>query len=183
MASQTIVTITHDKEATVDLKNQFLEVNGQPRFQATKLENLLGKLAGGAAMGTLVASVDDGDGVQASGTVTFSSLANNDTVTIGGIVFVAKTSGASGALQFNLGANDTAAAVNFAAAVNAHASLVRVVTASPAAAVTTIACTHKGLIGNYVTLAISAHGSVSAATLASGTNSANRASYTFAFGV
>src|SRR5581483_7470396 len=105
-------------------------------------------------------------GVQASGTVTFSSLAANDTVTVNGVVFTAKTSGATGNNQFNLGANDTAAAVNFAAIINASNApnkILNVVTASPAGAVTTITMTEAGQIGNLGTLAISAHGSVSGA--------------------
>jgi hypothetical protein len=112
-------------------------------------------------------------GTQATGTVTFSSLANNDTVTVNGVVFTAKTSGATGSNQFNLGANDTAAAVNFAAAINsssAPAKILGVVSASPAAAVTTITFLETGAVGNLGTLAISAHGSVSAANLANGTD-------------
>lgn len=112
-------------------------------------------------------------GAQATGTVTFSSLANNNTITVNGVVFTAKTSGATGNNQFNLGANDTAAAVNFAAALNssgAPAKIIGVVSASPAAAVTTITFIEAGAIGNLGTLAISANGSVSAANLAGGTD-------------
>lgn len=112
-------------------------------------------------------------GTQASGTVTFSSLANNDTVTVNGVVFTAKTSGATGNNQFNLGASDTAAAINFAAVLNSTGApnkIVNVVSASPAAAVTTITFLETGQIGNLGTLAISAHGSVSGGNLTGGTD-------------
>lgn len=113
--------------------------------------------------------------VQASGTVTFSSIANNDTVTINGRVYTAKTSGAAGLNQFNIGGSDTAAAVNLAAIINADTSALvsGVVTASAATTVVTVKAVTPGVAGNGLTLAISAHGSVSAANLASGAQDAS----------
>lgn len=110
-------------------------------------------------------------GTPGSGTITFSSFANNDTVTINGVVFTAKTSGASGANQFNLGSTDTTAAANLAAAINsatAPAKILGVVYATSAAAVITVTATEPGAITNLYTLAISAHGSVSGALLTGG---------------
>jgi phage tail sheath gpL-like len=108
--------------------------------------------------------------VQATGTITFSSIANNDTITIGGVVFTAKTSGASGAVQFNIGGSDTNAAANAAVVINAHTTVGKLVTATSAAAVITLTAVYPGIEGNQIPIAISAHGSVSAATLASGTD-------------
>lgn len=184
MATQTSITLTHDKEATVDIKARLQAANGHSRQEANLLIDFIAALASGVRMGSMNVGVDDGDGVAATGTVTFASLANNDTVTVGTQVFTAKTSGASGANQFNLGANDTDAATNFAAAVNAHASLLGVVTASPAAAVTTITSAVKGLIGNQIGIAISAHGSVSGSgKLTSGAAANNSVINTYKFGV
>lgn len=180
--AQTIVTITHDKEVNADIL-QYLFKSPEKQNVLQKLGLLLDAINSGSRMGSVAATLDDGDGVKASGTVTFSSLANNDTVTIAGVVFTAKTSGASGANQFNLGADDTAAAVNFIAKVNAHTSLARVLSATSALGVSTITAYMVGLIGNQITLAISAHGSVSAANLASGANAANQTSYSYSFGV
>lgn len=185
MGAQTKITITHDGDLAADLQNKYQVVNASlPKKQTQLIEQLVAGLGMGSRNGSMITAIDDGAGVNANGTVTFSSLANNDTVTIAGVVFTAKTSGASGAAQFNLGANDTAAAVNFAAAVNAHTTLTLLVTASPAAAVTTITCVQKGTIGNFLTIAISAHGSVSGSgLLTSGTNSAALVSITTAYGV
>lgn len=111
--------------------------------------------------------------VQASGTITFSSIANNDTITVNGTVFTAKTSGATGN-QFNIGASDTTAAANAAAAINASATgnVSKVVTATSAAAIITITSIVPGNVGNMGTLAISAHGSVSGANLTGGSEDA-----------
>jgi phage tail sheath gpL-like len=106
--------------------------------------------------------------VNATGTITFSSLANNDTITINGTTFTAKTSGAAGAVQFNLGASDTAAAANAVTVINANESVNETVFAQSTGAVITLFCRVPGVIGNLCTIAISAHGSVSGANLASG---------------
>lgn len=58
--------------------------------------------------------------VQASGTITFSSFADADTVTLNGITFTGKTS-PSGAQQWAVGASDEACANNFIAKINASA--------------------------------------------------------------
>lgn len=110
--------------------------------------------------------------VQATGTITFSSLAADDTVTVNGNIFTAKVS-PSGANQFALGADDTAAAANFAAKINASAlaKIVSVLTATSALGVVTLTAVQPGLEGNCNTTAISAHGSVSGSgRLASGTD-------------
>lgn len=109
--------------------------------------------------------------VAAAGTITFSSIADGDTATVNGRVYTAKTSGATGLQQFNIGASDTAAATNFAAKLNADTStlVAGVVSGAAVGAVTTVTSIIPGNIGNLSTLAISAHGSVSAATLVGGT--------------
>jgi hypothetical protein len=111
------------------------------------------------------------DGVAASGTVTFASLANDNTITLGGTVFTAKTSGAAGAVQFNLGADDTEAAANAVVVINAHTTIGTIVTATSDGAVITLTAKESGAIGNQFTTAISANGSVSGSgRLTSGTN-------------
>lgn len=113
--------------------------------------------------------------VAATGTVTFSGISNNDTVTINGRIYTAKTSGASGLNQFNIGGSDAQAAINLAAAINADTSALisGVVTATAASGVVTLTCVTPGVLGNLVTIAISAHGSVSGGgLLASGAQDA-----------
>lgn len=108
--------------------------------------------------------------VQATGTITFSSIVADDTVTVNGVVYTAKVS-PSGAHEFALGASDTAAAANFAAKLNADTDthITGVVTGSAASGVITLTSTVAGNIGNCITIAISAHGSVSGARLSGGT--------------
>lgn len=139
-----------------------------PKESVESLVTYLNKLALGCGAASVNMKISRVGGVSASGTVTFASLANNDTITVGSQVFTAKTSGATGTNQFNLGANDTAAATAFASAVNANPSLVGVVTATSALAVTTIAAVAQGPTSNMIALAISAHGSVSGAFLSGG---------------
>ena len=113
-------------------------------------------------------------GVVATNAVTFSSIANNDTVTLNGVVLTAKTAGTqTGNNQFSIGTTDTLAAANLAALINsltAPAKIAGVVNATSAAAVVTINAIEPGVIGNLYTLAISAHGSVTGANFASGTD-------------
>lgn len=110
-------------------------------------------------------------GVQASGTITFSSIAAADTVTINGVIFTG-TNGTPSGNQFKTGVTDTASATSLAAAINASTTgnIASTVTATSALGVTTVTMAESGLIGNLGTLAISAHGSVSGANMAGGTN-------------
>lgn len=168
MAYTAVITIT---SPTVTANSStFSNDTGDKYLIANRIADHIGGMCGGVRAGTMDLQVNGGStGVKASGTVTFSSLANNDTVTVGGVTFTAKTSGATGA-QFNLGASDSDAAANFAAVVNSNATTQGMVTASATGAVTTVTALPYGTIGNLVSLAISAHGSVSAATLAGGIN-------------
>lgn len=144
----------------VDATNNVYSENG--------LRNLIEKMLQGEQLAYAKVSTNP---IQATGTVTFSSLAADDTVTINGVIFTAKVS-PSGTNQFALGADDTAAAANFAAKINASAlaHIVSVVTATSALGVVTLTSVQPGLGGNNYTLAISAHGSVSATRMASGTD-------------
>ena len=108
--------------------------------------------------------------VSATGTFTIAAgnLSANDTVTIGGVAFTAKASGATGN-QFNIGGSATATATNCAAAVNASSSCLGLVSASSALGVVTFTSIVPGIVGNQITLAKSAtNGSVSGANLTSG---------------
>lgn len=130
--------------------------------------NYIGSLQGGDNMAKLEFQVGS---VQATGTITFSSFAADDTITVAGIVLTAKASGATGA-QFNIGAsptdNGTAAAA--AAKINAYSPFSGIVTATSLLNVVTVTCVVPGLVGNGLGLAISAHGSVSGALLTSGSD-------------
>lgn len=114
------------------------------------------------------------NGTQAVNAITLSSFVDADTVTINGVVLTGKNS-PSGAAQFAIGATDTLTAAALAARINntdgngaPAAKIWGVVTATSAAGVVTLTANETGAIGNLYTLAISAHGSVTGATFASG---------------
>jgi hypothetical protein len=115
---------------------------------------------------------------RATATATFSSLADADTVTLGGFVMTAKTAVTDATTQFALGANDTAAAANCAALVNAttNAGVYGLVTATSAAGVVTFRAVTAGTAGNAITL-VSSNGTRAAVTgsgtLANGTAPTN----------
>lgn len=111
----------------------------------------------------------------ATGTATFSTIVAGNTVTIAGITFTAAVSPAN-ALEFALGADDTAAAAALAAAVNAYNYATQSVTATSAAAVVMFRAVLAGTAGNAITLAkVGAPISVSAATLTGGAAAGNNA--------
>lgn len=112
--------------------------------------------------------------VKSSGTVTFSSIAAADTVTIGATVFTGSDT-PSGTAQFQTGTPgapaDIVAAASLAAVINLNATTSQSVVATSSGAVVTITNIDPGLQGNFYPIAISAHGSVSGSgKLTSGTN-------------
>lgn len=165
MSVQTdIVIISNDDMSQSNIKKDTLS----PKESIESLAVYLNKLVAGCGSASVDMRINRIGGVAASGTVTLSSFANNDTVTIGNQVFTAKTSGASGNNQFNLGADDTAAAAALAVKVNAHPSLTNVISAVSALGVVTVSAVPLSASGNMFGLAISAHGSVSGAYMTGG---------------
>lgn len=111
---------------------------------------------------------------QATGSVTFSSIAAADTVTVNGVVFTGSNSPSTD-VQFLTGTGDPASATSLAAKINAKSSVSPVVYAAVDSANTSkvnLYCDVPGLIGNLCTLAISAHGSVSGANMTGGAETA-----------
>lgn len=90
-------------------------------------------------------------GVYATGTATLASVVATNTLVIGGVTLTCVNSGAT-SVQFNKGTTDTLTAVNLAAAINALTTINKVVQATSAAAVVTIASLIPGTIGNLITL-------------------------------
>lgn len=113
--------------------------------------------------------------VVASGTATISAgLAAGEKVTVAGVDFVAVASGATGN-QFNVGANENAAAANLAAAITACATypIQQLVEATASNNVVTVNARTGGVAGNAITLAkTGSHVSVSGAALANGADAA-----------
>lgn len=164
---QTTIVITHAKEVIQTIKDKLLGPASKPREEANKLRNYFNAIAGGDRDAKVVVQVNSGDGVAAHGTITFSSFAAADTFTVGSEVFTASAS-PTGNNQFLVTGGDTLAAAAAVLKINAHPNLLQTVVASSNAAIITVTCILPGKIGNYIGTAISAHGSVAAATLASG---------------
>jgi hypothetical protein len=92
--------------------------------------------------------------VQASGTITQTSTgaANGQTLTICGVTFTARTSGATGN-EWNRNNTVATSATNLAAAINASTDLDGIVTAEALEGVVTLTCVVPGLIGNGLVMA------------------------------
>lgn len=111
-------------------------------------------------------------GVASTGTITFSNApSNNDTVTVNGVVFTAKTS-PSGAVEFALGSDGATAATNLLAKLVASTSTaVRLANYTRAAGVITVTYGVVGTDGDAFTLAKSGSNiAVSGSVLSGGTD-------------
>jgi hypothetical protein len=169
MGLKTIIVLDHQKnEGAEDLKRLLISDNRVT--SGIKLEDVFRQITSGVRSAKCVLGTN---AVQASGTVTLSSHVATNTVTINGVVFTAVASGATGN-QYNVG-TDTVTAANLAAAINASvsAAVAGLVTATSSGAVVTVTAVTPGLLGNLVTLAISANGSVSGANATGGTQGTN----------
>lgn len=156
--------------ATMKSRLRFDSLSGFVPSCIERIAQIFSYVAGGVHAGRISVGTT---AIQATGTVTLSSMVATDTITINGAVFTCEASGATGN-QFNVGGTDTITAANAAAAINASATnnVSQVVKATSSGAVITVTAITPGYVGNMSTLAISAHGSVSAANLASGSNDA-----------
>lgn len=170
-----ILTIEHD-EIQVDMERELVADSVNNRFQAgQRIMGYFRKLMAGHKKGKVKVGVT---AAKATGTITLSSHVATNTVTVNGITFTAVASGATGA-QYNIGADDTETASNLATSLNANTTLDGMIVATSALGVVTLTALLPGELGNAVTLAISANGSVSAARMAGGTNGATEKTYYF----
>lgn len=135
--------------------NEFKKA-GQNHKNLNRLINLLSGLNVGALQGSIDVHGDSSDPVAASGSVaiTHANVTNGDTVTIGGVVITAATSG-NGTSSWTIGANATADAVAMAACINANTTLSKYVSASASTGTVTITSLVKGGIGNLIVMSTS----------------------------
>lgn len=159
------IIITHDETSANDQRDLYAET-GNRELAAAKLVNFMKRVVSGANPASVRTMIG---AAKATGTVTFSSVAEDNTVTINGVVFTGKDEPAT-AVQFLTGTTDTASATSLAALINANATLDGLVVATSAAGVVTLTAKESGEGGNAITLAISAGGTVSAARMAGGTD-------------
>lgn len=159
------LVIAHDETSANDQRDLYAET-GLKELAGLKIVDFMKKVVSGSHPASVLTRINS---VKATGTITLSSHVATDTVTVNGITFTCVASGATGN-QYNVGADDTATAVNLVAALNANTTLDGMIVATSALGVVTVTALVPGELGNAITLAISAHGSVSAARMAGGTN-------------
>ena len=138
-------------------------------LEADSLDSLvrLGRYIGNTVQSK---NVEVGAGeTRATGTVTFSSFVQPNTVTVNGQALTGVAT-PSGVAEFAIGGSDTLTALNFAALVDdgGIAVFFGIVSADSSSTVATLTADVPGVIGNAITLAISANGSVSGSRLSGG---------------
>lgn len=167
MASKFLI-VGSSQDSAVGVKNYF-NLNSPVESMQRVAKYIMNISSGSVSGGTLVIGQT---AVSATGTVTFASFVAADTVTVGQIVLTGSASPAN-ENQFLSTGTDAQDAAAFAACVNAHSILSKIVSASSLLAVATVTSIIPGVIGNQLDLAISAHGSVSAATFTGGSIDTN----------
>ena len=166
---QTTIVLTHVGESQQTVRDLLQKASSKARTESVAVARFFEGLSLGMRRASYTVKVDSGDAVAATGTITMSSFTAADTITVGTQVFTGSAS-PSGANQFLSTGGDTAVAAAAAVKINAHTSLTGVVSALAASGVITLTAAVAGLIGNQIPIAISAHGSVSAAKLTAGAN-------------
>jgi phage tail sheath gpL-like len=155
MSVLTEISITSTGPVLADLTVNLIQPTFKPYAEVNQLIDYLAKIASGSELASIDVRCDHGDGVRASGTITFTGVGSaNDTILINGVTFTAKASGATGN-EWNVGASATLSAAALKAAINASATALVSghVTADNAAGVLTISSKFYDVSGNAVTIA------------------------------
>ncbi len=89
MAVQTLITLTHNKEAYATITNKILKDPTLPRNEMVSLRNLFHAAAGGDRDLSATVSVNSGDAVFSNATVTVASGASGDTAVVNSVTLTA----------------------------------------------------------------------------------------------
>lgn len=184
--SSLVLTVTAEKSQT-DL--QQLYQSSDSRVVAKSLSQLFDSAASGLSNVNVSVQTGSASPVAASGTVTlvYATVVADDTVTVGSVTLTCKTDVPANENQFRKQTDLATTATNLATAINAHSVLGKIVKASAAAGVVTIAALQKGLVGNQIALAKSAATpagiTVSGAYLASGAGGATDTAVVLSLGL
>lgn len=152
---KTTITIIHDRDATGDLQHKF--INSQPSKQAhaAAIGDLIDDVYLAVRNGSIQTTIDDGNAVAASDTLTLTGVSTaTDTIIINGTTLTAVASGAVNN-QWNVLGTATLQAAEIARAINASStSLVSGhVVATSSLGVVTLTSAFPGIAGNAVTTA------------------------------
>lgn len=169
-----LVVVSVD-ETQANIERDLIAEAGLQELAGMKLKNVIKAVTSGVRPGTIQTKAN---AVKATGTVTLVSHLATHTVTVNGVTFTCVASGATGN-QYNVGASDSLTAVNMAAAINASTDTDGLVLATAGVASVTLTALVPTELGNAVTLAISAGGSVSGARMSGGTNGSSERSHNY----
>lgn len=165
-----------------NLKQKHVFESGKTREQAIELATYFRKLAaGGAVVLDIATSANDPVAAAGTFTLTYASIANSDTVTIGQTTLTCVT-GTPTTAQFKKEVDLATTATNFAAAINAHATLSLYMSAVALAGVVTVTMLQKGGFGNLVKFATSNGAGFALVQPTGGAGGAEEAATTYALG-
>jgi phage tail sheath gpL-like len=145
--STTVIRITHSKAAAALAGGRLSQETGNARELCIALAALFERIAAGHEPATVELSLGATEGAAATGTLTLSSAAGAVGATIAGTLVTATASG-----------GDTNSAALVAAAINAHATVGKLVGATSALGVVTLRSRSKSAAGGQITVVASGTG-------------------------
>lgn len=180
MASTLVIQIQSNR-SQAQVKQDLQSAKEQPREILSNFLKEVRRIQGRSSRAKLFFHTSAAAPVAASGSATCASVADADTIVIGGVTLTAKTS-PSGQAQWARGVDDTTDAAALKACINAHSTLSQILVATSALGVVTITALERGVIGNFVIM--SQTGShITLAQLAGGTGGSTEAAVTVAAGL
>ncbi len=166
--ANTSFSIVVSTPETVAQMQRFILASSNARDEALALANYFTRLASGQASATFTVQTAATAPVRASNTLTltYASIANNDTTVVCGVTLTCVTGTPTGA-QFKKETDATVTAANLVALVNSLATTNIYVFASNVAGVVTLTAQSPGVNGNFLTL-VGSTGIVRASALFTG---------------
>jgi len=149
MASTVNVSIQVDRDMPVS------ELASTEHNSYNKLGNLISGLSSGAINGNVRIGYLQGTApavATATITITYASIAANDTVVVGQTTFTCKASGANGTTEFNKVTDASATADSLVTALNANTTTSKYLVATQAAGVVTLTFKERSYLANAVLL-------------------------------
>lgn len=168
---------------TVATMGRFIRNTTDPRQQASLLSQMFSRIAAGLLPCNIDVQTSGSPPVRATNTLTltYASIANNDTCVVAGVTLTCVT-GTPTSVQFKKQTDATVTAANLAALINTLSTVSRYCSATSAAGVVTITVNTPGLVGNFVPLVGSTGIVAGAATFAGGTGGLETAAVNYALG-
>lgn len=179
-----LLILVKSEKTQAELQQRFQLESGKPKIEARALQELFHRVECGIDAATVEVQTGSANPVAAAGTLTCASVVATDAITIGTTTFTfTSTPLLSTDVEVD-GADDTADAAALAAAINAHATVGQIVTATSLLGVVTVTAKQKGVVGNFIPLS-SADATITAsgAFLTGGTGGATEAAVSYALGL